>query len=361
MALVRLRLDGVRNLEPIELKLSPYLNLVHGDNGAGKSSLLEALTLLTSGRSFRTPKLTKVIQKDKSALHLFAELANGDRLGVQVEGDGKKLIRHNQVDIRSTAALAKILPLQVISPESYHLVDAGPGERRKFLDWSLFHVEQNYFAKWKAFNNLLRQRNAVLKSHSFSSVQRQISVWDEPLCELAEEINRLRHELLESINPHILEFLRRTNVVARGEYRFDYYPGHRGELGARLKADLEDDFRVGFTRHGPHKADLRMKVGSDLAKDALSRGQKKLLINVLFLAQTRYLKLKTDKESLFVIDDFASELDRANQQTLLGLLLDEERVQIILSSLTPFALKDIGKVYNRARLFHVEQGRITPE
>ncbi|MBV1909431.1 MAG: DNA replication and repair protein RecF, partial [Kangiellaceae bacterium] len=138
------------------------------------------------------------------------------------------------------------------------------------------------------------------------------------------------------------------------------YSGYTGELADKLTGSVERDYQSGNTMYGPHKADLRIKVERNLAKDLLSRGQKKVLINSLFLAQTRLLKQLTNKDSLFIVDDFASELDETNQISLVKALCEQDNVQIIMSCLQPNMIKILTKEYNSVKMFHVEHGVITP-
>lgn len=361
MYLKSLYYRGVRNLASNQLQLGEGLNIFFGDNGAGKSSLLEALSFLTSGRSFRTSKLELIVNEAQEQLTVFAKTDAGTKIGVGYhKGNKLKQIKINGTIVKSLSKLSCIYPTQVLSPESYHLIDSAPLERRKYLDWCLFHVEHNYQTDWKRFNTILKQRNALLKKAKTARINPQeIHLWNQEFCQAAEIINQKRKEIIEKLSDCLNAILNPLAIDFCDSLKLNYYPGYTGELMDKLEQGIKADIESGFTKFGPHKADIKIKVNGYFAKEYLSRGQKKLLINALFLAQTQLLKQKTHKDSLFIIDDFTSELDQDNQRLLLSTLLEQENVQVILSCLQQDSLKWLEKGYNRASMFHVKHGEIT--
>ncbi|WP_196139790.1 DNA replication/repair protein RecF [Aliikangiella sp. G2MR2-5] len=349
---------GVRNLADFSIEFDQRLNIIYGKNGAGKSSLLEAISLITSGRSFRTSKLNIVTGNELNKFILFAKTSTNVKLGLQHENSEKKnRIRINGENITSLSKLASIYPTQVICPESYHLIDSGPSERRKFIDWILFHVEHSYLNAWKKYTQILKQRNALLRSCQ-GKVTTELLSWDTQFLEAANEVNSQRAKMCSMLVESLESVLNKLEVNIFDDIKISYYAGFTDTIEDKIVATRESDAFKGFTQYGPHKADIKIKLGSLLAKDKLSRGQKKLLINALFLAQTQLLKEKTNKESLFLIDDFTSELDSDNQRVLLQALMAQENTQIILTSLQLDSLKWLEKGYNRPHMFHVEHGDI---
>lgn len=361
MYLEALNHQGVRNLEPGQVKLGKGLNIFYGNNGAGKSSILEAIAFATSGRSFRTTKLELVVSEEQQETIVFAVTNNNKKIGIGFQKKNKqKTIKINGEKVNTLSLLTRVYPTQVLSPEAYHLIDSGPSERRKYLDWCLFHVEHTYHSNWKTYASILKQRNALLRIGSYPDIEGQIAGWDQQLCEVAKVINSHRAKILSELEALLTSIINQIGIKIFKGLRLSYYPGYTGELYEKLKDSLKSDCDSGFTKFGPHKADVRIKVNGYLAKDYLSRGQKKVLINALFLAQTLLLKSKTSKDSLFIIDDFSSELDEFNQKALLSMLLSQENVQIVLSCLQRDSLKWLEKGYNSAHMFHVEHGEITP-
>lgn len=360
MYLKNFQCQGVRNLRPLKIELAAGLNIFYGINGAGKSSVLEAISLLTSGRSFRTSKVESVTQNSSNDFAMFGETDTSLRLGLGFNKlNKKKTIKINGEVSKALSKLSKIYPTQVLSPESYHLIDSGPGERRKYLDWCLFHVEHSYLHNWKSYSQVLKQRNALLRN-SKAVNHEAIGPWDKQLVEAEKLITVQRRNILQGLEEQLRQIVAELDLDFASGITIDYYPGYTDEFSSKLAANRKVDFESGFTKAGPHKADLRIKVEGKLAKDYLSRGQKKVLINALFLAQTSLLKKLVAKESLFVIDDFTSELDTSNQKALLRILLSQNNVQIILSCLHLESLNWLKTRYNRAHMFHVEHGQIKP-
>jgi len=161
----RLRITDVRCLAEAELALDPARNYIYGPNGAGKTSILEAIYLLGRGRSFRTRQIRRLVRYGRSGLAVFGEVGDGPRLrriGVAFnQGRLEKKIDGSAA--AGTAALVEILPVHAIDPSSHELIQGGPSERRRFLDWGVFHVEHGYLDTWRRYRRLLGQRNAALK------------------------------------------------------------------------------------------------------------------------------------------------------------------------------------------------------
>jgi len=351
--------SSFRNLSNIKLSLSKDINIIYGSNAAGKSSFLEAVCYLVSGRSFRTAKQNLLISHEFTNFTLFGLFSNNTKLGVSYSQSTKsKRIRLDQQTIKSLSLVAGLYPVQVLSPESYHLIDSGPLERRKYIDWLLFHVEHSYQINWTRFHRLLKQRNSYLRKADSFPNDDEFLLWDLEYETSAEIINKYRSGIVELLEPNLIDVLNIIGFESTKDLKISYYSGYTGKLSDRLRDSRNQDLTSGNTLYGPHKAELRIKIGKHLAKDVLSRGQKKLLVNALYLAQTKILKQVTQKDSLFIIDDFSSELDECNQALLIDTLRAQDNVQIILSCLHPDMIKPFIKEYNGATMFHVEQGII---
>ena len=152
MSLRRIMVTAVRNLHPVTLSPSPRINILYGANGSGKTSVLEAVHLLGLARSFRSTRLNPVIQYEQPACTVFGEveLTSGgtSNLGVSRERQGEFTIRIDGQNAKSAAQLAELLPLQLINPDSFRLLEGAPKIRRQFLDWGVFHVEPRFLPAW---------------------------------------------------------------------------------------------------------------------------------------------------------------------------------------------------------------------
>ncbi|WP_376693952.1 DNA replication/repair protein RecF [Wenzhouxiangella sp. EGI_FJ10409] len=347
MSLERLSIRGVRNLEPLELTPAPGMNWFFGPNGAGKTSILEAIYLLARGRSFRSARISRVIQKEADALSVVARRADGgNRLGVERDTEGWRG-RIDGRDCGRISEFAALLPLTLIEPGSHALIDGGPERRRQFLDWQLFHVEQSYLPDWQRFARLLRQRNAALKSQAPDSV---LNALEPDFLRGAERIGAARRSLVERLSAFVAAVQSELGFHLPGALRMDYREGHprEAELGRLLSEQRDRDRERGFTRHGPHRAELVLSCDGRAAAE-MSRGQQKLVAVVLLLAQYRLLSQGQALRPLLLVDDPVSELDAPHLDALLR-WLEREAVQSWITATTDSPVS--------ARMFHVEQGRV---
>src|SRR5580700_1565620 len=173
MSLAELRLQDLRCMQSAELQLDARLNLISGDNGAGKTSLLEAIYLLGRGRSFRTRHTEQLMRHGEHKLLVFGRLASASTIaGTEVHhAVGVSYHRRDGIEARidggavtSLAQLSAVFPVQIIDPGIHRLVEEGPLHRRRWLDWAVFHVEPSFVLHWQSYSRTLRQRNAAIKS-----------------------------------------------------------------------------------------------------------------------------------------------------------------------------------------------------
>ena len=166
MSLAELRIENLRCIESAALEFSPELNLIAGENGAGKTSILEAIFLLGRGRSFRTRNSERLIRHGQPKLTVFGRTDDAPPkvAGIEIAADGGTRARINGENARSLLELSGVVPVQAIDPEIHKLVDQGPERRRRWLDWLVFHVEPTFGLAWARYNRALKQRNAALKS-----------------------------------------------------------------------------------------------------------------------------------------------------------------------------------------------------
>ncbi len=354
--LTELRFQHIRNLSDGALLPAPHLNWVFGNNGAGKTSLLEAIALLATGRSFRTSQIERVIQDGKPDLTLFGRWLAGPqehRIGVRRDRLGGFELRLDGQDERKLSTIASLVPVQVLTPDSYNLLAASPRERRRFLDWGVFHVEHGFAGVAQRYARLLQQRNALLKA---KAPTRELQPWTQQLLEAADRLHQLRDQYWRALAPEVeaavLGFLPDSGVS------FDWYRGWpEGELADLLETGLERDRLNGATSYGPHKADLRIRVGRISADEKLSRGQCKLVVQALHLAQLRRVAQHNVRGGLLLLDDISTELDAERQQELLASVLALPGWQVFVTA-TQKGPETLLARYNAAT-FHVEHGTVS--
>lgn len=358
MSLLCLKATTFRNLVDLNLEPSPQLNLIYGANGSGKTSLLEAIHFLALGRSFRSHLASRIIQYDASSFTLFGSVLRADHipinLAIEKSSRSKTKIKIGNDLVPSAAELAVILPLQLINPDTFQLLNAGPRHRREFLDWGVFHVEHSFFPIWQRFHRTLKQRNAALQRGA--SIE-MLSVWNNELIAPANELAHLRLEYLNKLIPIATALL--TQLIALSDLSISYYQGWdpQYELADVLGRSYHRDMVLGYTVFGPQRADIEIKINNFPAQDVLSRGEQKLLICALKLAQGILLRQLTAKQCIYLIDDLAAELDQKRRESVIKVLLDLQ-TQVFVTAVDRTALSDFEQ-NSAGKLFHVEHGEIT--
>lgn len=358
MSLTLLAVNNLRNL--IDVKLHPIerFNLFYGANGSGKTSLLEAIYFLGLGRSFRSRLHTRVIQQGATHFSLFSQIQQGNQLlpvGIERHANGDSRIRIAQENARSIVEVTRLLPIQLLNPDSRFLLLGSSKLRRQFMDWGVFHVEPTFLKSWQHAQRALKQRNAALKSRTSHTLVR---LWDAELDIAAQVLNQQRKdyvaELTVVFSKIIQGFLTEGHAVS-----LQYKSGWDESQGLNevLEKSLSRDVQLGYTQYGPHRADLLIRVDRTLpAQDILSQGQQKLVVYALHLAQGILLKQQTGKRCVYLLDDLAAELD-AESQRRVALVLNEIDAQVFVTGVDRRALAELEQV-SEARVFHVEQGRI---
>lgn len=350
MSLASLRIQDVRCIAAAELAFGPRLNVIHGPNGSGKTSILEAAFLAGRGRSFRTRHTETLITRGQPALQLFARTADPEhRIGFEYRRNEAYVARLDGQDVRGLAELPSAFFVEVIDPQVHRLVDGPPGERRSWLDWGVFHVEQGFLDSWFRFRRALRQRNAALKAGQGASV------WDQELAVSGEQVAAARLAWFEGMAPFLGEMISR---LAGLELEATYYRGWSAErsLAEALKESHPRDRERGATGPGPQKADIQLRVGGKAARDTLSRGQQKLVAAAMVLALMRQLRTGMRGRPTLLLDDPAAELDGQRLELLVE-LVSKLDCQLLITSLDP-SRQLFG---TPEKMFHVEQGRVREE
>lgn len=355
MALTRLLIKDFRNIEQADLALAPGFNFLVGANGSGKTSVLEAIYTLGHGRAFRSLQAGRVIRHDEAAFVLHGRIEGSEReisVGLTKNRAGDSKVRIDGSDGHKVAELAQLLPMQLITPEGFTLLNGGPKYRRAYVDWGCFHNTPGFFNAWSNLRRLLKQRNAALRQVTRYS---QIRAWDQELVPLAEQISQWRAEYSEAISAEIVATC--GQFLPEFALNFSFQRGWDKEsaYGDLLERNFERDRALTYTASGPHKADFRIRADGTPVEDLLSRGQLKLLMCALRLAQGEFLTRQSGRRCLYLIDDFASELDDSRRR-LLAQRLKATQAQVFVSAIGTEHVIDMSD--EKGKMFRVEQGKI---
>lgn len=355
MRIERVEIRNLRCLHPVALEPGPALNVVTGANGAGKTSLLEAIHLLAYGRSFRGRVRDGLIRTGADALEVFVEWSEREsprrrRVGLRHNGQAWS----GRLDGESVAQLGELcaaLAIVTFEPGSHALVMGGGETRRRYLDWGLFHVEQDFLGLWRRYARALKQRNSLLRQRVGGA---QLDTWDWELAEAGEPLTTRREQYLERLQAP-LQRLAPELAPTLGAARLSFHPGwKRDALSLRdaLLVARERDLVTGFTSVGPHRADWRVGHDRRPGNETLSRGQAKLTALACLLAQADDFAAQRGQWPVVLLDDLASELDRDHQARLLDRLRDCGAQVFLTGTDSPEGLAP------GTGLFHVEQGVI---
>jgi DNA replication and repair protein RecF len=355
----RLEARDIRCFERLSLQPGPGLNLLTGANGAGKTTVLEALHLMAYGRSFRGRVRDGLVRSGREALEVFVEwgepgAARPRKAGLRHTGQAWEG-RLDGAAVNQLSELCAALTVITFEPGSHALVDGGGEPRRRFLDWGLFHVEPDFFPVWRRYSRALKQRNALLKAGGSDAL---LDSWDRELAETGEPLARYRQHYLDRLQPRLQQTIAQLSPML-GEGRFDFQPGWRQAdlaLADALLLARSRDRAIGHTTVGPHRADWRVALSSAPHREALSRGQAKLVALCALMAQaSAHAGAQGAGWPVIVLDDLASELDRDHQQRVLGHLL-ASGAQVFLTGTEPPAWPVPGP--EGLLRFHVEHNQV---
>lgn len=358
MRVSELRVDGLRNLRAVQCRPGPGFNLVLGGNGAGKTSVVEALHVLSHGRSFRTGQIDTLVGRDVDAFELYVDLDRApgrSGLGMRRDAAGWTLRQDGQT-VPTLVEFVRAVAVVTTEPES-HLVVTGPAEgRRRFLDWLLFHVEPDFLGSWRRYLRALRQRNAALRAGGSDAA---VAAWEGELAGHGEQIDRHRRTSLAQLVPDIQAMLTRL-LPDLGECQARFRQGWPKDmaLAEALAEGRGSDRERGFSQRGPHRSDWRLEFASGIGQGQLSRGQAKLAAIACLLGQASDYRRRQGQWPILVCDDLGAELDAERQGRLLDWLAATGG-QVFITATAP-GPGWAERLPADARRFHVEQGRLRP-
>ncbi|HVJ30328.1 MAG TPA: DNA replication/repair protein RecF [Gammaproteobacteria bacterium] len=351
MPLSRVRITTLRCLREVDLELHPRRNYLFGPNGAGKTSLLEGVFVLGRGRSFRTRQMRRLVQHGADGFAVFGEAdvnGLGRRLGVAYRAGRLEKKIDGQPAI-GMAQLASLLPVHAVDPSMHAIVEGGPSERRRFLDWGVFHVEPGYLEAWKGYRRVLSQRNAALKR---AAAIPELRPWSAALADAGAAIDDSRRRYLGRLAPFVMDFGQR---LLDRPLSLDYRRGWAAEqeLADALAAGEARDRQNGSTDAGPHRAEIVLRLDERRVQDEASRGQQKLTAAALILSQVAVESAERPQRSVVLVDDPAAELDAQSLDRLLA-AINALPAQLVFTALTPEHLVPDAAYPT----FHVERGGV---
>jgi DNA replication and repair protein RecF len=366
MALVRFQTEHFRNLASDSLSFSPSFNLIYGENGSGKSSLLEAIGYLGLGRSFRVNRHKAVVCHGEDRFTVFgglqengSESGEGHRLGISRDlGNDETRLRIDGETVRSLSRLAVHLPISVIDPGVFDIASGGPGKRRQFLDWLVFHVEPSFGPLWQQCQKATSQRNQMLRNGRMD--ESLLKVWDRQYSDLAERVTSHRKATFERFSRCFDALIEEVAPAWADGLSVRFFGGwdESSSLQDLLLGHREQEIKAGHTLYGPNRADIRLKYHGRPVAETFSRGQQKTLVILMKIAQGALLR-DIGKQVTFLLDDINAELD-VPHRAMLASRLSAMQSQVFLTSIEK---PDPGQLWGQQipeyKMFHVEHGHLT--
>ena len=332
MQLYELNLVNFRKFSSFKIKFNK-INIIIGENGSGKTSILEAVYTLSRGYSFNTRKINPLIKINNSKFVLFARLKSENqtnKIGLAKSSNNEIIRKLNDKKVQSHNDILQQFPVLAITPLKFTLLRQPASARRNLLDWGVYYKYPEFINYWRDIKRILKQRNILLKKRS---PKNQIIIWDKNLIILSNKINQLREqyfkEFLEILAPKI------KSTFPNLPIKINYYKGWSADLNFEeaLNKSFESDIKLGYTKPGVNRADIKISIYGQNATQILSQGQQKTLASLIFLTQATLFNKCQKNPCIVLLDDLNSELDNKNLQELLEQFIKQDH-QIILTAIS---------------------------
>jgi DNA replication and repair protein RecF len=358
MSLKKLYIEKFRNIiDCSTLLFNDNLNFIVGENGSGKSSILESIFFAGHGKSFRTSKTEHLINLHQSDFIISITDFNNNQFGINKKNNAPLFLKKNGARLLKLADLVTNFPVQVLTPESFKLFFGGPSSRRKFIDLGLFHVEHSFSLLWSDFNKVHKQRNACLKNKLEPNTT---SYWTNLFCIQSEQIAQTRESYLVKLEEELVTWVSLLLPNFVDSFSLSYFKGwsNKKPLNEILKDNLLREVKCGYSLYGAQKFDVKFMVNGLPVEEILSRGQQKLFLIGLLFAQSSLIAKINQLKPILLIDDFGAELD-SEAKSLIAKALSKLNCQAIITAIEEKALEAIIPKDNNYNMFHVKHGKIT--
>ena len=319
MFLKHLEIKNVRSLSSYEMEFSEGINLIYGQNGVGKTSILEAIHTLSISKSFRAG-YRKNIQKINSDTMSVVGIVSGkvEKIIAYRKRLNQKKIKINEQVVEKISDLVGVFPSIVLSPEDIDIVSGGNSARLMYVNKILSISNKDYLYALARYNKIIKLRNKCLVDNKH---YREVVVWDEQLPLLAQKIWQHRRDFFEHFNALFKEMW--TKVIPSEKVAIKYKSlkiEDQKNLLFELESRFEKDKVRGLTGVGPHKDRINFFFGDVDIKDQASQGEKKIFLVVLKVAEAKYLHMETNKKPVLLLDDLFAKLDRSRGKKILQLI-----------------------------------------
>ncbi len=364
MHLRKLSLVNFKNYPSFELEFCSRINCITGDNGVGKTNMLDAIYYLSLCKSYFNSVDTQNIRHDEDLFVIQGEyerLDETENIYCGVKRNTRKQFKRNKKEYTKLSDHIGLIPVVMISPFDGELITGGSEERRRFMNGVISQYDKSYLEDLIAYNRALTQRNAVLKEFSRKGHfdREMVKLWDEQLIPPGERIYKARVDFIEKLLPI---FQANYEFVSLGKEKTGLvYESHLHHDSFRevLNNSLEKDRILQYTSHGVHKDDLILNLGDHLIRRTGSQGQQKTYLIALKLAQFDFMRNMNGYKPILLFDDLFDKLDRSRVKQLLTLVAENHFGQIFITDTNRDRLKSVlTEVSIEYRFFTIKNGDI---
>ncbi len=362
LELTDLSIINYKNLEQVEISLSPKINCFIGDNGMGKTNLLDAVYYLSFCKSHTNPVDSQIIRHDTDMCMIKGKYNFEDtveEIFCGLKRRQKKQFKRNKKDYERLVDHIGFIPLVMISPADINLINGTSEERRRFMDMAISQFDKEYLYSLVRYNKALQQRNALIKMNEQIDAT-LLELWESQMAENAEFVHKKRCEFIENFTPIFENYY---SVISKSKERVSFkYISHLfdGDLHKMLLNNRQRDIAIGHTTSGIHRDELEMLLNDYPIKKVGSQGQCKTYFVSMKFAQFNYL-LKQDKQTpILLLDDIFDRLDSERVEEIVKLVSGEEFGQIFISDTNRESLdKILSRIDNNHHIYNVKNGEIT--
>jgi len=361
--LKQLSLVNFKNVAGAEMNLGAKFNCFVGNNGSGKTTVLDAVHYLSVCKSFLNPNDTQNIRRQEPFLVINGTFEKDDEevlVYCAVKQEGKKHFKRNRKEYKRLLDHVGHFPSVVIAPTDSDIINGGSELRRKFMDAIISQLDREYLENLLRYNKALQHRNTLLKqfadSHSFSA--ESLDVWDFQLAQLGQSIHRRRNEFLEAYITEFDRYYRQMSGDAEhaGLVYESQLNGH--DMLELLTRGRDRDRAATYTTIGIHKDDLELTISGHSLKRFGSQGQQKTALVALKLAQFHVMRKKCGFAPLLLLDDIFDKLDDSRVGQLLKMVGEEGFGQILITDTHPERVASLLKDETDVRVFRVSGGEV---
>ena len=372
MNLQRIVLDNFRNHSSTLIDCSPGVNLFLGNNGEGKTNILEGISYFCLAKSFYAVSDSIVVKIGEPGFTATSKILSDSKVEyeIQVVFDrelNQKTVTVNKTRIDKASSLIGQFPVVILSPEQSTITFGSPADRRRFIDFVMSQSSRIYLENLIDYRRILKQRNKILSEMQTTRNENREAVepWNDSLISVGSSIMKKRKEFIEDFKGIMVDaYARLSGMSERPEIEyspsFEYVENSENVIEASFKNALQNQFsderRIGYTLMGPHRDEFIFQINRLHAKNFASQGQHKTFLVALKLAEFFYLKNRCNETPILLLDDVLSELDEYRCRRLLEAVANTG--QVFITSTNEHALDGLSVVSANPRKFFVKQGRI---